>query len=185
MKVSLPEAARGNGSLFAVIYVHSGSGPPWEDSRHVSYVTRLTSYTTQHPPEVTTSQSENTAQVRPRLSPEFLSFFVAFPVVLHELGMLSINLSTVSRLEVCWLQLCACMMSAGRGGGAAVAVAVSWWPSASCTCPPLALTPLPQHHGGVQLQQRGCAKRRAPLLESVSTRAVVTRTDCIVSACVV
>ncbi|XP_062393834.1 lipid scramblase CLPTM1L-like isoform X1 [Sardina pilchardus] len=62
LNVSLPEAARSNGPLFAVIYVHSGKGPPWEDSQHVSYVTRLTSQTTHYPPKTTTSLNGHTAQ---------------------------------------------------------------------------------------------------------------------------
>ncbi|XP_031432821.2 cleft lip and palate transmembrane protein 1-like protein [Clupea harengus] len=62
VNVPLPKATRSNGTLFAVIYVHSGSGAPWEDSRHASYATRLTSYTTRHPPGMTASLSEDTAQ---------------------------------------------------------------------------------------------------------------------------
>ncbi|KAL2083899.1 hypothetical protein ACEWY4_019417 [Coilia grayii] len=59
VNVSLPKATRSNGTLFAAIYVHSGSGPPWDDGRHVSYVTRLTTYTTPPPPAGATRLDED------------------------------------------------------------------------------------------------------------------------------
>ncbi|XP_063054430.1 lipid scramblase CLPTM1L-like [Engraulis encrasicolus] len=64
VNVSLPaEATQSNGTLFAVIYVHDSDGPPWEDSRHVSYVTRLTSFTTPPAPAVVTAApNEETEQ---------------------------------------------------------------------------------------------------------------------------
>lgn len=80
MNVSLPaEATQSNGTLFAVIYVHDSDGPPWEDSRHVSYVTRLTSYTTPPAPAVVTAApNEETEQVKAIVCSSLLEMYLSF-----------------------------------------------------------------------------------------------------------
>lgn len=46
VNVSLPEATRANGTLYAVVYVHKAGISPLDDSREVHYAAQLTTYIT-------------------------------------------------------------------------------------------------------------------------------------------
>ncbi|XP_023265037.1 cleft lip and palate transmembrane protein 1-like protein isoform X2 [Seriola lalandi dorsalis] len=63
VNVSLPEATRANGTLYAVVYIHKAGVSPLEDSREVHYAAQLTTHIT---PAHTQGQRDTLKRSSPR-----------------------------------------------------------------------------------------------------------------------
>uniref|UniRef100_A0A8C5G7Y7 Lipid scramblase CLPTM1L n=1 Tax=Gouania willdenowi TaxID=441366 RepID=A0A8C5G7Y7_GOUWI len=64
VNVSLPKKTRNNGTLFALIFVHQAGVNPWQDPRHVHFVSQLTTYMVPKPPEISLISGNDQTQVR-------------------------------------------------------------------------------------------------------------------------